>query len=217
MVEKKIWLPRACLAILVLAQITVCICFGIAKGGYDIDEMLTYGLANGHNKPFLTSTPEQEDTLFLYREQVAERFAEQEGTAITGDSLRTYFTAQKDQLFDFGSAYRNQINDSHPPLYYILFNALSSLTPNLFSKWTGLSLNIAFGAGSMLLLYALGKKCLAGHTLPCCPQPFGVFPQAVFPIQCFLGCIACFPFLHCCCATIYLCFFPTKSGNGESI
>ena len=75
MIEKKIWLPRACLAILVLAQITVCICFGIAKGGYDIDEMLTYGLANGHNKPFLTSTPEQEDTLFLYREQVAERFA----------------------------------------------------------------------------------------------------------------------------------------------
>lgn len=51
MIEKKIWLPRACLAILVLAQITVCICFGIAKGGYDIDEMLTYGLANGHNKP----------------------------------------------------------------------------------------------------------------------------------------------------------------------
>lgn len=202
MIEKKIWLPRACLAILVLAQITVCICFGIAKGGYDIDEMLTYGLANGHNKPFLTSTPEQEDTLFLYREQVAERFAEQEGTAITGDSLRTYFTAQKDQLFDFGSAYRNQINDSHPPLYYILFNALSSLTPNLFSKWTGLSLNIAFGAGSMLLLYALGKKLLGGSYLALLPAAFWGFSAGCISYTMFLRMYSMFSFF-----ALLLCYY----------
>ncbi len=57
-------------------------------------------------------------------------------------------------------SYRNQVNDVHPPLYYVLLHTICSLFPNSFSKWYGLGLNIGILIIIDLLLYHIAKYFL---------------------------------------------------------
>lgn len=129
--------------ILVLIVISgVCLMFSCRKSGMFIDEIYTYGLSNSHYAPFLDDCMggSLEDTL------------------ITRQDLMDYVTVNTGEGFEFGSVYYNQVNDVHPPLYYWLFNMVSSLTPNVFSKWTGLILDFVIFMLAVLVLYKLVFK-----------------------------------------------------------
>ena len=128
--------------LLVLAVIlAVCLLFAQRKNGMFIDEIYTYGLSNSHYAPFL--------------EDVAG--GRLEGAVLTRQDLLDYVTVGEDELFDLGSVYYNQVHDVHPPLYYWLFHLASCLTPGVFSKWTGLILDLVL---YFLTLIALYRLCL---------------------------------------------------------
>ena len=134
---KKYWA-----LILVFVMVTgVCALFSYRKSGMFIDEIYSYGLANSHYAPFVTSI----------------KGGDMVDTVLTRQELTDYLSVGADDKFDFGSVYYNQTQDVHPPLYYWLLNAASSLTGTGFTKWTGLALNYLI---YMLTLFFLCKLVL---------------------------------------------------------
>lgn len=92
------------------------------KANLDIDEFYTYGLSN--------------NTFQLNIENFKE---------YSGEELLLDYTAAKDgHLFDVDNVFFNQKMDTHPPLYFLLVNFISSINKNKFSMWYGLSINIFF-------------------------------------------------------------------------
>jgi hypothetical protein len=125
------------LALIVIGA--VCLLFAVRKNGMFIDEIYTYGLSNSHYAPFLSSVAG----------------GELRDVTLTRQELLDYVTVNDGEAADFGSVYYNQTRDVHPPLYYWLFNLASSLTPGVFSKWTGLALDGLLYLLTLLALYRL--------------------------------------------------------------
>lgn len=92
------------------------------KANLDIDEFYTYGLSNN---AFQLNIENFKD--------------------YSGEELLLDYTAAKDgHLFDVDNVFFNQKMDTHPPLYFLLVNFISSINKNKFSMWYGLSINIFF-------------------------------------------------------------------------
>jgi len=79
------------------------------------------------------------------------------GEWFPADYYNDYLTTTGSTRFEYGSVVSNQINDVHPPVYYILFHTVSSLFPNVFTKWIGISINIVIHLLTCLVLYKLTK------------------------------------------------------------
>lgn len=136
----KDWLKKNTALLLALILISsVCFLFGNRKEGMFIDEVYTYGLSNSYYAPFVSSLKDGD--------MIDKVFTRQE--------LLDYVSVGDNDRFAAGSVYYNQVHDVHPPLYYWIFNFVSSLTPNHFSKWTGLILDFVFYIITLLLLYKL--------------------------------------------------------------
>ena len=116
-----------------------CLWFARQKSGLFIDEIYTYGLSNSHYAPFLSDMTG--GTL--------------QDTTLSRQQLMDYLVVNDGESLDFGSVYYNQVHDVHPPLYYWLLNLVCSLTPNVFSYWSGLILNLFLYLLTAVLLYAL--------------------------------------------------------------
>lgn len=109
----------------------------VRKEGYYIDELWSYGLSNGYHTPFLHQA---EGYMNNWHQPVF---------------YWDYLTIQPDERFSFESVCYNQTQDVHPPFYYALLNTVCSLFPGRFSKWFGLSINLFFFGGSLILLYQI--------------------------------------------------------------
>lgn len=123
------------LGILLMLQVIAAFCFCMKKTGFHYDEFysyyssnVTYGLA--------PTDREWKDTA----------------------EIRSEFAVLPGEGFDFQTVVRMQTYDVHPPFYYILLHGACSLTPGVFSKWTGLALNLLFFVGSWFLLGSLAWK-----------------------------------------------------------
>ena len=116
------------------------------KQGMNEDETVTFGLANSHN------------ATWIYNVKDGFNGSDMTDNILYKDEIRSYLTADEGQLFDLRSAYTNQINDVHPPLYYMIINIASSLNPGVFSKWNGLIPNLIIWSLQLLLIYLLGRK-----------------------------------------------------------
>lgn len=98
------------------------------------DEILTYMLANsstGYMAPIDGQTYSPADKIWI------ETMAVHENT-----------------ILDYVSVWANQAGDVHPPFYYMILHALSSLYPNRFSIWYAGSINIFF---ALLTLWVLRR------------------------------------------------------------
>ena len=92
------------------------------KEDMDFDEILTFGLANN------TFQLDVED----YREY-------------GGNELLLQYAAVKEgEEFNVKNVFFNQKMDTHPPLYYLIVNFISSIRKESFSMWHGLIINIFF-------------------------------------------------------------------------
>ena len=131
----------ALLAVL-LVILSVSLLFAQRKNGMFIDEIYTYGLSNSARGAYL--------------EDVAG--GSLEDAVLTRQQLWDYVVVNDGETLDFASVYDNQVHDVHPPLYYFLFHTVASLTPDVFSKWTGLALDLTLFVLTLLALY---KLCLA--------------------------------------------------------
>ncbi|MBP5170154.1 MAG: hypothetical protein ILP14_13275 [Oscillospiraceae bacterium] len=117
----------------------VCLLFGIRKTGMFIDEIYSYGLSNSYFAPYLSDLKEGVLT----------------DQTFTSEEIDAYLTVGKNDRFAFGSVYYNQEHDVHPPLYYWIFNGVSSFFPGSVSKWIGIGINIVFYLLTLLLLCRL--------------------------------------------------------------
>ena len=106
------------------------------KRFYYMDEAYSYGLSN-HNMIPTFKQNEYESTYDIF--------------------YNNYFAVKKNERFDYRKVWKNQKNDVHPPIYYILLHTICSFFPRKFSWWYAGSINIFF---SLLTLYILRKMIL---------------------------------------------------------
>lgn len=123
--------------LIIVAQIML-VCFTFSKKeGYFIDEVLSFSLANREGTGY-------------YHLPVH--------VWVDNEWYLQNMTAQEGSTFDFSIAYKNQVMDVSPPLFYMLLHGVCSLFPGQLSPWMGLALNLFFYVGAVILMYYLGKK-----------------------------------------------------------
>lgn len=71
------------------------------------------------------------------------------------DVYRNEFVVLPGQEFQYGLVKQVQSWDVHPPVYYWVFHTAASLVPGVFSKWIGLSVNLALWGVNIVLLACL--------------------------------------------------------------
>ena len=119
-------------------QIITLLIFAGRKKGYFIDEIYSWGLANGYYKPFVASY------------DVFDQW-------ITGEEFTDYITVQEGERFAYGSVYYNQTQDVHPPLFYMAMHTICSFTPGVQAMWQGMALNVLFYGGCLWLIFLTAR------------------------------------------------------------
>lgn len=75
-----------------------------------------------------------------------------------GQDFKNTLVPSEDSKFNYYSVYCNDIFDNHPILYYGIYHTISSLTPDVFTKWTGFIINVAFLLPAIIMLFFMTKK-----------------------------------------------------------
>lgn len=123
------------MAVLLLLQLLALFYYGGRKAGFHEDEIYTYYSSN------------KTAGLFVNDRQWLE-----------GQTIKNEFVVLPGEGFRYNVVKQMQSWDVHPPLYYYLFHTACSLFPGIFSKWTGIGVNLIAYAISYLLL-AYGAYC----------------------------------------------------------
>lgn len=90
------------------------------KSGFHVDELFTFGLSNGTMVPVINDCD-----------------------SYTGEKLwDEYAYVSEENRFNYEQVFKNQAQDVHPPLYYILIHTVCSVFPKVFVKWVGVLVNI---------------------------------------------------------------------------
>ena len=126
------FLFSAVFAALTAMQILTMVYFGQVKSGMHEDEYYSYYSTNRTNGFYY---PDRE---WVSTQDILREFVVEEGTG-----------------FDFANVKLSQSWDVHPPLYYYLLHIACSLSPNRFSKWQGLIVNLCAFALQQVLLACL--------------------------------------------------------------
>lgn len=121
------------LSIFMLLSVVMILTVSSQKINYHIDELLTYNLANSENF----------------------EVAYTETYSSFGEYQTSYLTPGEEDAFNYNMVWKNQAGDVHPPLYYSVIHTLSSVSPDAFSKYIGIGINIFFHLLIILLLYRL--------------------------------------------------------------
>ena len=121
--------------ILLVLQVIAALCFCMKKTGFYYDEYYSY-----------------------YSSNVTMGLVPTDREWKPGSEIYNEFAVLPGEQFDFGTVVRMQTYDVHPPFYYLLLHGVCSLTPGIFSKWSGLALNLFFFIGSWMLLALLAWR-----------------------------------------------------------
>lgn len=80
----------------------------------------------------------------------------------SGPELQEQFMVQEGERFQFDAVIQYQIEDVHPPLYYLCLNIFMSLFPGKFFKWFSILLNAGFSlialAGITFFFYQISEE-----------------------------------------------------------
>ena len=125
--------------ILLVLQVIAALCFCMKKTGFHYDEYYSY-----------------------YSSNVTMGLVPTDREWKPGSEIYNEFAVLPGEQFDFGTVVRMQTYDVHPPFYYLLLHGVCSLTPGIFSKWSGLGLNLFFFIGSWMLLALLAWRMAGG-------------------------------------------------------
>lgn len=130
---------RCCVALL-LIHLVVLTAYGIGKQGYHEDEYYSFWSSTGK----VALNPR---SAYDVR---------------TGYEMQRQFMVREGERFCFAEVIQNQVDDVHPPLYYLALNVIMSLLPEHFYKWFGLGLNMLCSCvtlgGVLSLLHGMGKR-----------------------------------------------------------
>ena len=134
----KKW-SRVLLPCIIALQVLCALYFGGQKAGFHEDEYYSYYSSN-------------RTAGFYYDDRTWTEMSD----------WRKEFTVEKGSGFDFGMVHLSQSWDVHPPLYYDILHLVCSLTPDIFSKWQGIGINIAAFILGQLVLYLLTLRLAGG-------------------------------------------------------
>lgn len=128
-IVKNRWFWTAAFLILLSLQILLLVYFGNRKAGFHEDEYYSYYSTN------------RTAGLFEPDREWVER-----------DSFRNEFVVLEGERFRYGLVATVQSWDVHPPFFYFMLHTVCSFFPGVFSKWLGVSMNIAAFAIHFALL-----------------------------------------------------------------
>ena len=121
----KRWFWIACILLVVL-QYGLCVHYGMKRQYLFCDEVYSYGLANSTDRTFID--PNSDDTTVK--------------DWVSGDYFENYLK-YNDESFNYKAAYVNQVNDVHPPVYYMMLHTVCYFFKNIgYSAIPGLILNL---------------------------------------------------------------------------
>ena len=141
--EKNKLFPYIILTIIILLQLVrIVYSFAYLKEDFHSDEIWSFGLSNSYYEPFVYQSAD-------HTEQI------NKDKWVSSEVLKNYITVNKEQRFDYGSVYFNQVHDYHPPLYYFIIHTICSLFPDRFSPWNGFIVNIVVFIVTMIYFYNL--------------------------------------------------------------
>lgn len=123
-----------CMIGLLAVQLSAVFWFGMQKQGFHYDEYYSYYSSNV-TYALVPTDMEWKDT----------------------SEIQSEFMALEGEGLGFGMVRLMQSLDVHPPLYYYLLRLVCWLSPGVFSKWQGLTINITFFVLSWLVLAAITK------------------------------------------------------------
>ena len=129
------------ITILIIIQSIIYIIIGQQKEYLHIDEAYSFGLTH-YDKI------EIQDNTDFYNNWHSNKYYE------------NYLSVSKEEIGNYKQVYENQKNDVHPPLYYLLLRFAMEITPEHFSKWTGITLNIVIYAFITIFMYLILKELL---------------------------------------------------------
>lgn len=125
--------------IILMLQVIAAFYFATLKQGFHFDEYYSYFSTNT-TYGLVPTDGEWKDT----------------------NEIRSEFMVAKDARFQYGLVHIMQSYDVHPPLYYDILHTVCSLTPGVFSKWQGLSINLLFFVLSWIMLVKI-SALLSDH------------------------------------------------------
>lgn len=131
----------------IILQTLVYIKVGIDKSYIHMDEAYSLGLAS-YDKVEIQDNKDFYDTWH------------------DGAYYEDYLALNDDEMGDFTPVYENQKNDVHPPLYYLLLRIAMIFSPNHFSKWGGIIINIIIYAFITIFTYLIIVRLMKA-TSPC--------------------------------------------------
>ena len=127
---------------IMIVQVHFILYTGARKQEFHIDEIYSYTLSNSYDSDKITN----DDSMW--------------NTWISGDDLHQYLTVQKNERFAYSKVYRNNTTNCHPPLYYWILHTVCSFSPDNFSKWSGLSINVVLFVSTALLIYLISDEII---------------------------------------------------------
>ena len=170
------------LAIAIIAMCFVMLFFVNQKQGFHCDEIFSYGSSNSAYEnvywsyrdktpmhKFLEAKIFQDGNVFDWVKRVkyyfvdhvdekdafiSEKMAEEKMIWRTREEAIDYLEA-KDNRFNYVSVYYNQVQDVHPPLFYMLVHTISSIFNNTFSKYIIFFINLPFFIGTCILIWKI--------------------------------------------------------------
>ena len=177
------------LAIIIAILCAVMFFFIGQKEGFHCDEIFSYGSSNSAYENVFYSYREktpmhifleekifQDGNIFDWIERIkyyfvdhteekdtfiAQKMEEEEMIWRTREDAENYLKA-KDNRFNYASVYYNQIQDVHPPLFYMLVHTISSIFNNTFSKYIIFAVSLPFFIGTCILIWkilnTIGRK-----------------------------------------------------------
>ncbi len=102
-----------------VTSLGISIFYGVQKTGFHEDEYYTY---YSSNRTYGLFQPDREWQ--------------------DSQTIRDEFTVRQGEGFNYSLVKLVQSWDVHPPLYYFLFHTACSLVPGIFTKWTGIIVNL---------------------------------------------------------------------------
>lgn len=123
-----------------LLQMAMALFFCVQKKGFHEDEFYTY-----------------------YSTARTNGFYVEDQSWMDAETIRDEFVVLPGQQFRYGLVRQVQSWDVHPPVYYWIFHTAASLVPGVFSKWTGLSVNLLCHGINILLLAWLCYRISGGQ------------------------------------------------------
>ena len=134
--DKKTILILLCIIVLQIISIV----YATSKREYyHIDEYYSHGLIQ-YKRAFIY---ENEDFVNNWHEKYY---------------YKDYLVINENEKFNFSRVYKNQIEDVHPPLYYLLLRIACSFNIGEFSIWPGTILNIIIFIIASIFLFLISKE-----------------------------------------------------------